>query len=197
MDPPIPLSEYMKHTKVTKFLMKNRIDDIDLVYGFRREFVNMSKEGYVKYYECREKGRFIYFSFSDIKELISEKRFDSFINKVYTQIPNEESQIRFSVEYLKKQTLYKKGKQRLKSKIKSERSKKFDLNNSCFIDALMPIVEPKLPNNMSFKHPFVGKTLEQQIEMINSGNYGFVLSERNEVTAKLKQFYDSIKDKCI
>ena len=197
MDPPIPLSDYIKHKKVAKFLIDNSIDDINTVYGFRREFLTSTKEGYVKYYECREKSRFIYFSFSDIKELISEKRFDIFINKVYTQIQNEESQIRSTVDYLKNATLYKKGKQRLNSKMKKENAKKFDLNNGCFIEALVPVVGTKIPNKISFKYPFTGKTLEQQIEMINNGNHGFLLSERNEVSAKLKEFYDSIKVKCI
>ena len=51
--------------------------------------------------------------------------------------------------------------------------------------------------SFSFRYEFIGKSLEQQIELINDRSMGFLLSERNEFSGKLKEVYDSIKDKCI
>jgi hypothetical protein len=50
---------------------------------------------------------------------------------------------------------------------------------------------------MGFKYKYTGKTLEQQIAMINESGLGFILSERNEISGKLKEVYDSIDVKCI
>ncbi|MBK9661513.1 MAG: hypothetical protein IPO68_16700 [Chitinophagaceae bacterium] len=192
-----PLIEYMKNNRVAKFIMLTKLDDTFNVYGFRREVIGSKLEGYIKYYEDRERGRYLYFSFSDIHELMGEDKARIFINKVYRECPNEESKIRDTVEYLKAKTLYKKGKIRLNSKFRIEKAKKFDLNNSCFINALVPIVKSKLKGNMGFKYKYTGKTLEQQIAMINESGLGFILSERNEISGKLKEVYDSIDVKCI
>jgi hypothetical protein len=72
------------------------------------KLIGSKLEGYIKYYEDRERGRYLYFSFSDIHELMGENKARIFINKVYRECPNEESKIRDTVEYLKAKTLYKK-----------------------------------------------------------------------------------------
>ena len=117
IDEKTPLIEYMKNNRVAKFLMETKLDDTYNVYGFRREVIGSKLDGYIKYYEDRERGRYLYFSFSDIHGLLGENRARIFINKVLRDCPNEESRIRNTVESLKMKTLYKKWKIRTLSKL--------------------------------------------------------------------------------
>ena len=167
--------DYIKYTRVSKFITEGKYKKLENVYGFRRQLPLLNQEGYVKYYYNREKSQFIYFSYDDIYQLFGPCEGETFLNNVHKTIENEESLVKTPVETLKFKNKFKKGKIHNFKRMTINRVVSYRTNNDCFFDSLMIVTNKEIKFQFNLRDSLRNKTLDQQIDIIEKGDYGLVL----------------------
>ena len=189
--------DYIKYTRVAKFITEGKHKKLENVYGFRRQLPLLKQEGYLKYYYNREKSQFIYFSYDDIYELFGQFEGETFLNSVHKTIENEESLVKTSVETLKFKTRYKKGKIHNFKRMTINRTVNYRTNNDCFYDSLMMVTNKEIKFQFNLRDILRNKTLDQQIDIIEKGDYGIVLDMQTPETIRIKDKIEQLENKCL
>ena len=191
------LDDYLRNATVAKFVSNTNLKDVTNVYGFRRESPINNCEGYVKYYLNRKKGRFIYFSYEDIYNLMGFNAAERFIEKVERIVENEECSIRRTITSLKQSSLYKKCKLFTKKRLQMTINEEYMDNNDCFYKAIEKLAGSKLKYKVQIKTKLRVGDVDQQIALVNKSELGFLIAENNIQRGVLATIVGSILNKSI
>jgi len=191
------VDDYLSNATVATYAKSTNLKDLNNVYGFRRESEINKVEGYIKYYLDRNKGRFIYFSYSDIYHLMPFNVAEKFIARVESMCENEESSVRKSVATLKQESLYKKCKLFQQKRIQQSINEDKEDNNDCFFKAIEKLCDGELQYKVQLKFKLRNANIEDQVALVNKSELGFVIAENESKRGILSQIIGSVKDKSI
>ena len=78
-----------------------------------------------------------------------------------------------------------------------KKTENYRSNSDCFFDSLMMVTTREIKLKWKLRENLRNKTLDQQIEIIEKGDYGIVLDKHHPQTAVLREVVENLTNKCL